>query len=106
MSYIYSISCIGYLKMTRSFLVLSIKQFFQIFTGVLILGNKLRTIEVVSFFLAMLGVFLFAIPNEMAADELFILGSAEREIYHESRALAKTSPDMIFKGGLSNEGIS
>ena len=65
----------------------------------------MATVEVVCFFTSMVGIFLFGIAP-MSDDDMDILGSKEREIYFDTRDLAKTSPEMIHKGGLSWPGIS
>lgn len=49
---------------------------------------------------------MFSVPNMFSNDTINILGGEEISNYYENWSLAKTSPEMIYKGGLSNEGIS
>ena len=102
---IFYVSSIGYLMMTRSFLVNTMQSYFTAFLTFIIIGTPVATVEVVCFFTSMVGIFLFGIAP-MSDDDMDILGSKEWDIYFDTRDLAKTSPEMIHKGGLSWPGIT
>jgi len=55
--------------------------------------------------IAMIGVLILSIPNNFTSDMTNVLDWQNLSEYYEKKESTHSSPDLILKGGLSNDGI-